>query len=522
MTEVRGESPILEPSLSTHPVRSEAWFNDILSKKLGYESLRDWQLRLTMALCNGRDAICIIATGAGKSALIQGPILAYEALGENAVGITVVPTKGLADDQTIADRHEQRKAKALRGKYPPGPIQRNQKWAMVAHILGPEMLTSSKFSALLKNTRFVDRIKTVVIDECHLSDEWKEFRGAYQDIKRLRNRLPSRIAWLALSGTISPEEFPALSLGLGFLSGQYELVRESVDRPNIKYVLRILRHATSGHSMLDFSWLIPREMTDIDEIPITIVFVNTISHGHKLRTYLTSLLPSHITGRSRTHLVRGYHGMSTSKYRKESVAALRAGNETRILVCTDTGAFGIDITEVKQVVIAQMSKTFKTQTQRIGRIRGKGTAYVYFPAWMVLTNMSKEAVSSRKGVEQVMIDFANPSLNKCPRRTACLHWGEEFVQPPDCCVLHDPDELQHELEVDWRLLDVQERTVPRFSDSNGPRASKSNGSRRVLDKKVMMPVVIKFLEEWRLHTWQTASNRLPNSPAETLISDELL
>lgn len=52
-----------------------------------------------MALCDGKDAICIVATGAGKSALIQGPILAYEALGDKAIGIAVVPTKGLADDQ---------------------------------------------------------------------------------------------------------------------------------------------------------------------------------------------------------------------------------------------------------------------------------------------------------------------------------------------------------------------------------------------------------------------------------------
>lgn len=145
--------------------------------------------------------------------------------------------------------------------------------------------------------------------------------------------------------------------------------------------------------------------------------------------------------------------MNTAKYRQQSLAALRTGDETRILLCTDTGAFGIDISAVEQVVIAQTSKTFKTQTQRIGRIRGTGTAFVYFPAWMDLTKKSKEAVSNRRGVEQVLVDFANPSQDQCPRRTACSHWGEDFVQPPNC--------------------------VSRYT--GGPHANK--GSQRPLDKK---------------------------------------
>ncbi|KAG9096964.1 hypothetical protein FS749_007369 [Ceratobasidium sp. UAMH 11750] len=52
-----------------------------------------------MAACQGKDAVCIMATGAGKSALIQGPIVVFKAAGQDAVGIVVEPTKGLADDQ---------------------------------------------------------------------------------------------------------------------------------------------------------------------------------------------------------------------------------------------------------------------------------------------------------------------------------------------------------------------------------------------------------------------------------------
>lgn len=79
---------------------SRPWYNRILCVGLGYDSLRDWQLdRKIIIICNGGDVICIIATGAGKSALIQGPVLALKAMGKVAVGIVIIPTKGLADDQ---------------------------------------------------------------------------------------------------------------------------------------------------------------------------------------------------------------------------------------------------------------------------------------------------------------------------------------------------------------------------------------------------------------------------------------
>lgn len=156
--------------------------------------------------------------------------------------------------------------------------------------------------------------------------------------------------------------------------------------------------------------------------------------------YLTSLLPKSIEGHARNYLIRGYHDMSSQEYRKESIEALRDGTETRILLCTDTGAFGIDIQEVERVVVAEMSPTFKTQNQRIGRIRGSGTAIICYPSWMSLSDKSKSGIKSRAKVKKVMVDFANASQECCPRRVACLHWGEPFTQPQPCCNLHDPCE----------------------------------------------------------------------------------
>lgn len=55
-----------------------------------------------MSICSGKDAFVVAATGDGKSTLTLGPIIADFAAGQISVGIVVVPTKGLADDQVFA------------------------------------------------------------------------------------------------------------------------------------------------------------------------------------------------------------------------------------------------------------------------------------------------------------------------------------------------------------------------------------------------------------------------------------
>ncbi|KDN44991.1 hypothetical protein RSAG8_05164, partial [Rhizoctonia solani AG-8 WAC10335] len=497
-----------------YPHWSKEWYNYTLLKGLGYTQLHNWQLSLNMALCEGRDIVCIVATGAGKSALIQGPAIIYKAAGKKKCGIVIVPTKGLADDQAQEAKKRGIEALALHEDATRAATAKNENlFKQIKNgsyeliFLGTEMLTSPKFSRLLELEQFLALLAFIIVDECHLSDEWKGFRSAYQDVKRLRDRVPSRVAWGGISATVAPAEFELITTGLGFMKNQFELVREPVDRPDIKYV-----------------WIIPFELQTIDQIPITIIFVNYISFGHRLRKYLTSLLPSHIQGSARMLLIRGYHSLSSQQYRTESLEALRAGTKTRILLATNTGAFGINVSEVEQVIIAQLSETFKTQTQRIGRIREDGTAYIYFPQWMSTSQQSKTAVSSRSRVEPVMVQFANPSLHRCPRVIACEHWGEQFYQPHDCCSMHNPDELADEMEVHWRHEDSKKRKegAQKMTSLGGPRATKQ--SRRPLNRQIMVPPVRQMLKEWRLRTWQTIATPSVDTKThpESLLPDEFI
>ncbi|KAG8728823.1 hypothetical protein FRC11_010118 [Ceratobasidium sp. 423] len=75
------------------------WFDNVVCKALGYRELKPWQLDMIMSLCSGKDGFLTVATGQGESIFIQGPIVADLAAGIDSIGVTLIPTKCLADDQ---------------------------------------------------------------------------------------------------------------------------------------------------------------------------------------------------------------------------------------------------------------------------------------------------------------------------------------------------------------------------------------------------------------------------------------
>ncbi|KAG8719510.1 hypothetical protein FRC11_003355 [Ceratobasidium sp. 423] len=210
--------------------------------------------------------------------------------------------------------------------------------------------------------------------------------------------------------------------------------------------------------------------------------------------------------------------MSSADFRAKSIDALKAGTETRIIICTDTGAFGINIREVERVIIAQHSKTFKTQTQRIGCIREGGTAIIYYQGWMSKAKNSKEAIRLRGEAENVMVEFANASQDFCPRQVACRHWGEPFIQPEICCSLHNPgaDDEKHKSELALCVHDAKKVASQNRKMLPGPHKFPP------VNKSIVLPAIISLLKEWRLQTWQSIPTRHSHDPAELLLSDELV
>jgi superfamily II DNA or RNA helicase len=52
-----------------------------------------------MAVNEGKDVFCVVATGMGKTVILQAGALAAHARGENAIALIIVPTKVLVEQQ---------------------------------------------------------------------------------------------------------------------------------------------------------------------------------------------------------------------------------------------------------------------------------------------------------------------------------------------------------------------------------------------------------------------------------------
>ncbi|KAG8684692.1 ATP-dependent DNA helicase sgs1 [Ceratobasidium sp. 394] len=387
-------------------------------------------------------------------------------------------------------------------------------------FLGPEMLTETAFNDLIHEDGFLEHLRYFTIDECHLTNEWKSFRSSYARIVHLRNRFPAGlVVWLAMSATISSRDQPRFIKELGFSQDRRRctIKRLPVDRLTLTYAPRILENSAS--SFLDLSTLIPLSATKPGDIPTTIVFAQRIDFGNRLMTYLTNILPKTIKGVARRRLILPYNSMMSMDFCLDAVESLRSGSQTRMLICTDTGAFGIDIAEVEQVVVitTDPGETFETLCQKSGRVRVKGLAIAYLPRWANEKRMGKEDVRMRKKAQPVMVEYANATRNNCPRAVNCRYWGEPMRTPTEvpCCNKHCP-------EVDERhYKEMAERKKQQKLVRSRKTVVRSDGTHKPLGK-ALQPAVHQILRQWRSTTWVLWPSRTPMCPPNRLISDELL
>lgn len=80
-------------------VNSRQWVQEMLIEANHLDSVRPHQLDHAINLINGTDVFLVIATGMGKTTVLLLPLQAAHKRREEGVGIMVVPTKVLAEQQ---------------------------------------------------------------------------------------------------------------------------------------------------------------------------------------------------------------------------------------------------------------------------------------------------------------------------------------------------------------------------------------------------------------------------------------
>ena len=160
---------------------------DALAEKFGISELRPLQHEAIEASIEGRDSLCVLPTGGGKSVCYQLPAIM-------ATGMTVVvsPLIALMKDQVDALRARSMPVGLLNSDVHPREqrevMESAQQGRLKLLYASPERCDSPEFLTFLDRCK----LRAFVIDEAHCVSVWgHEFRPAYAKLLQLRAMFPS-------------------------------------------------------------------------------------------------------------------------------------------------------------------------------------------------------------------------------------------------------------------------------------------------------------------------------------------
>ncbi len=201
----------------------------VLQKYFGYTSFRDGQEEVVSAVLSGRDVLCVMPTGAGKSLCYQVPALTLS-------GITLVisPLTSLMKDQVRSLKSAGVDAAYINSSLTYGQylkVLQNTAAGMYKIIyVAPERLESQDFLSLCAGLS----ISLVAVDEAHCVSQWgQDFRPSYLGIPDFINALPNRPVLAAFTATAAVHVREDIR-SLLQLQSPYECVK-GFDRPNLYF-----------------------------------------------------------------------------------------------------------------------------------------------------------------------------------------------------------------------------------------------------------------------------------------------
>jgi ATP-dependent DNA helicase RecQ len=311
----------------------------------GYEALRPGQREAIEAALSGRDALVVMSTGAGKSAI-------YQIAGLLTPGSTVVvsPLIALQRDQVEALQERAAGGAAQLNSAVPRR-EREQALAELAEdalefvFLAPEQLRKPD---VLDELAVAD-ISLFVVDEAHSISEWgHDFRPDYLHLHAAIEAL-GRPPVLALTATAAPPVRDEIVARLDLRDP--EILIRGFDRPNLRFSVERFHGELSAE----------RKLRALEERiaaspPPGIVYVATRRQAEELAAALCA----------RDVAAAAYHaGMRTKE--RDAVQERFMTGDLDVVVATTAFGMGIDKHDVRWVFHAEVSESVDSYYQEVGR-----------------------------------------------------------------------------------------------------------------------------------------------------------
>ena len=382
-----------------------------LQKVFGFREFRPDQERIIRAILEKKDVFAVMPTGGGKSLCYQLPAVLLP-----GTCMVISPLISLMKDQVDSAR-----SNGIHAAYLNSSLSAKEQSLVLNDLLSssldllyaaPERFTLNHFQEMLGQVN----ISMVVIDEAHCISEWgHDFRPDYLSLSSLVTLFPA-VPVTAFTATathkVQQDILDKLKLRSPFI------VRASFDRTNLFYDIRFKEN--------------------ISKQLVTLLKNNPSKAGIIYRTSRKSVNETATMLQAKGFRALPYHaGLNEDERRKNQEAFIR--DEADVIVATIAFGMGIDKSNIRFVIHADLPKSIENYYQETGRAGRDGE-----PAQCIMLFSQSDIPKVRFFIDtivdetertrafaalQKVISFASTTV--CRRKTLLDYFGETY--PYDKC-----------------------------------------------------------------------------------------
>ncbi len=377
-----------------------------LKQYWGYDAFRPLQHEAMQLVMEKRDCLVVLPTGGGKSLCYQVPAVCHDGM-----AVIVSPLIALMKDQV-----DTLTACGVPAAFVNSSLSRSERRDVARRVACGELrLLFAAPERLVQETtiRFLQeaRISFIAIDEAHCISHWgHDFRPEYRQLQSLRSAFPD-VSFHAFTATATEGVRKDICRQLELFNPA--VLVGSFDRPNLVY--RVERRYDALNQIRD---VLQRHRGE-SGIVYCISRSNVEETSSALNTLGYRTLPYHA----------GLDGTTRKKHQDAFI-----NDDVDIIVATVAFGMGIDKSNVRFVVHAEMPRSLEAWQQESGRAGRDGLdadCWLFFSGrdvstWKFLIDQS-ETEDNRTASRAALSDMESfCTSHRCRHVHICEHFGEEL------------------------------------------------------------------------------------------------